>query len=154
MSSICVRTPLRFLLSALCFLPVGAVEAQRGVEGGVHSLATFSEHSLGGAGLHFSLRPGGRARFSLGATGGVQDEHAALRAEATGQFLLNPGSRSRGFYAGGGLAGVVGRVENAYLLLILGMESRPGGGSGWVVETGVGGGFRVLVGYRWRKLKP
>jgi hypothetical protein len=129
----------------------GAAHAQRSVETGVHGLATFADYTFAGGGRHLGLRPGGRTRFVLTVTPGVADETFALRGESTAQFMLNPGSRQRGFYAGGGLAGITGPVDEAWLLLVVGMETSPGGRSSWVVETGIGGGVRVLLGYRWRR---
>jgi hypothetical protein len=116
-------------------------------------MATFADFTFAGAGAHMSLRPGGRTRFTLAATPGVIEEEFTLRGESTAQFMLNPASRKRGFYAGGGIAGLTGAVDEAYLLLVLGVESQPGGTSGWALEVGIGGGVRVLVGYRWRTLR-
>ena len=45
---------------------------------------------------------------------------------------------------------VGGPVDEGYLLLTLGVESRPGGRAGWFAEAGVGGGARVALGYRQR----
>jgi hypothetical protein len=74
-----------------------------------------------------------------------------MRGELLGHFLLSPGKRSGpGFYFAGGLAGVTGEVTRGYLVLTMGLEDRPGAGSGWAVEAGIGGGFRVGLGYRWR----
>ena len=140
-------------LALLQVLAPVAAQAQKGMEGGVHALGTFADFTFAGGGLHLGLRPGGRTRFTMTATAGVLEEEFALRGESTAQFMLNPASGRHGFYAGGGVAGVTGRVDEAYLLLVLGWESSPGGGSGWVVETGVGGGVRVLLGYRWRRLR-
>lgn len=134
-------------------LDPGALQAQKGIEGGVHAMVTFADYNAGRAGLHLSLRPGGRTRFTLSASPGIIEEEFTFRGESTAQFMLNPASRRVGFYAGGGLAGVVGAIEEAYLLLVIGLESRPGGASGWVIEGGIGGGVRLLVGYRWRRLK-
>jgi len=146
-----VRTAANLL--ALVGLGAGAVQAQKGIEGGVHALATFADFDFAGGGGHLGFRPGGRTRFTIAASPGVIQEEFALRGEGTAQFLLNPGSRRRGFYAGGGIAGLAGPVDEAYLLVVLGLETSPGGRSGWVVETGIGGGVRLLVGYRWRRLR-
>ena len=40
------------------------------------------------------------------------------------------------------------------LVLLVGIESRPGGQGGWFVEAGIGGGARLAAGYRWRRLPP
>ena len=129
------------------------LRAQKGVEGGLHALATFADFTFAGGGAHLSLRPGGRTRFTLTASPGVVEEEFALRGESTAQFMLNPRSRRHGFYGGGGIAGITGPFDEAYLLLVLGWESSPGGSGGWAIETGIGGGVRVLLGYRWRRLR-
>jgi hypothetical protein len=131
----------------------GPLQAQKGTEGGLHALLTFADFTFAGGGAHLSLRPGGRTRFTLTGSAGAVESRFAVRGESTAQFLLNPSSRRHGFYAGGGVAGLAGPVDEAYLLLVLGWESSPGGSSGWAVETGFGGGVRVLLGYRWRRLR-
>ncbi len=139
-------------LAFLLLLP-GIVFGQRGTETGIHALATFADFTFAGGGGHFGLRPGGRTRLSIAAALGSIEGDLAFRGEGTAQFLLNPASRTSGFYAGGGLAGLTGPIEEAYLVLVVGMETSPGGGSGWVLEGGVGGGLRVLLGYRWRRMR-
>jgi hypothetical protein len=143
------------LLAGAALLVLGPVrlEAQKGIEGGLHAQGNFADFTLVGGGAHFSLRPGGRTRFTLAASPGAIEGEFAFRGEITAQFMLNPSSLKQGFYAGGGVAGVAGALDEGYLLLVLGFETRPGGRSGWVVETGIGGGVRVLLGYRWRKIR-
>ncbi len=46
-----------------------------------------------------------------------------------------------------------GVEDQGYIVLTLGVESRPGSGGGWFVEGGVGGGVRLAGGYRWRLFK-
>jgi hypothetical protein len=76
----------------------------------------------------------------------------AFRAELLGHFLLSPNKRTgMGPYFAAGVAAVGGPVERGYLVLTLGVEQRPGARSGWVAEAGIGGGFRVALGYRWRR---
>jgi hypothetical protein len=144
--------PAASLLLTLGLVP-GSMQAQKGLEGGVHAIATFADFDFAGGGVHLGFRPGGRTRFSLSASAGGIDGAFAARGEGTAQFMLNPGSRKAGFYAGGGIAGLTGPVDEAYVLLLFGVEASPGGGSGWVLETGIGGGVRVLLGYRWRRLR-
>jgi len=68
-------------------------------------------------------------------------------------FLLNPTRRTgAGVYGAGGVAVVGGPVDQGYVVVTLGVESRPGAPSGWFVEAGVGGGARLAMGYRWRRL--
>ena len=140
-------------LLGLLGLRPGWIQAQKGIEGGIHAVATFADFDFAGGGLHLGLRPGGRTRFTLTASPGVIEDDFAFRAEGTAQFMLNPGSQGHGWYAGAGVAGLAGPADELYLLLVLGLETSPGGGSGWVVETGIGGGVRVLLGYRWRRLR-
>jgi hypothetical protein len=47
---------------------------------------------------------------------------------------------------------VGGPVDQGYVVVTLGVEARPGAPSGWFVEAGVGGGARLAMGYRWRRL--
>ena len=92
-------------LLALLGLGPGSIQAQKGIEGGVHAIATFADFDFAGGGLHLGLRPGGRTRFTLAASTGVIQDDFALRGEGTAQFMLNPGSRRHGFYAGDAAAG-------------------------------------------------
>ncbi|MEO8200397.1 MAG: hypothetical protein ABI679_07750 [Gemmatimonadota bacterium] len=139
-----------FLLAG--FAPATA-SAQTGVELGFHALRTEAHADFLGAGAQLLFRPGGRARFVATMTPGALDGDFAMRGELLGQFLLNPRSRKTGIYTGGGLAAVTASATEGYVVLMIGIESNPGGRSGWMLEAGIGGGVRVLAGYRWRKLK-
>ena len=152
MNSSCAR---RWALLLGILLPVSPATAlaQRGVEAGFQGIGTFADFDLVGGGLWGALRPGGRTRIGISLMPGVSDERFLGRAELVTHFLLNPASQRGGPYAGGGLAGTVGRRDQGYLMVVLGYEIRPGGTSGWVIETGIGGGVRVLLGYRWRRLR-
>jgi hypothetical protein len=104
------------------------------------------------AGAGVSLSTWGRFRVGAGGAlaAGVRDRGAAARAELWAGYHLNP-VRSRGWvpYAGGGAALVVGGGDpQGYLLVFLGIESRPAAPRGWFAEVGVGGGPRVALGYR------
>lgn len=125
-------------------------------EAGLEAVVTAADPAVYTAGLTASVRPGLRTRIGLYAGGGVTGEGNGVgRAELVGQFLLNPRTLHLGVYAGGGLAGVFANgADNGYLVLMVGIESRPGGRGGWFVEAGVGGGARFAAGYRWRKLPP
>jgi hypothetical protein len=82
---------------------------------------------------------------------GIAGDDGVGRGELLGHFLLGPEQRRKpGLYLAGGIAGVVGAVDRGYLVLTAGVESRPAAGSGWAVEAGIGGGFRVALAYRWR----
>lgn len=118
---------------------------------GVAAVGTTGDPALGIVGLTGSLRPGYRTRLGALAGGGVWGEDAAARVELAGHFLLSPRSSEAGLYAGGGIAGVFSDGQSrGYLMLLIGIEARPGSGDGWFVEGGVGGGARVAVGWRWR----
>jgi hypothetical protein len=128
------------------------VEAQRVAELGVQALVATSRPVLAVGGVYGALRMSQRVRLALTASAGVASGDAAGRAELLGHFLFNPSQRrGLGLYAGGGIAGVVGAVDDGYLVLLVGVESRPGAGSGWAAEVGVGGGLRVAAGYHWRR---
>jgi hypothetical protein len=57
-------------------------------------------------------------------------------------------------YGAGGVAVAGGPVDQGYVVLTLGIEGRPGARSGWFAEAGVGGGVRLALGYRWRRVPP
>ncbi len=125
-------------------------------EAGLEAVVTAADPAVYTAGVTASIRPTVRTRIGLYAGGGVTgDGNGVGRAELLGQFLLNPRSTRLGLYAGGGLAGVFASgADNGYLVLMLGIESRPGGKGGWFAEAGIGGGARIAAGFRWRKLPP
>lgn len=124
-------------------------------EFGLESVATWAEPAAYTAGITASIRPASRTRIALYAGGGVSDGEGVGRAELLGHFLLNPRSTHAAVYGGGGIAGVFGNGSaDGYLVLLLGVEGSPGGRGGWFAEAGVGGGARLAVGYRWRKLPP
>ena len=130
-------------------------EAQQPHELGVQTLATSSEPALFVVGPYGAVRAGGRTRVSAAVAAGVSDNDLAWRAEGLGHFLLSPDKQNGwGAYVAGGVAVVGGPVNRGYIVLTLGAESRPGGRSGWAAELGIGGGVRVGVGYRWRRLTP
>ena len=149
------RTPQHAALgTSLALLLAGShASAQSVREFGLHGLATFAEETFAGGGLSAGLRPGGRSRIALSLNAGAFDGQLAGRGEVAVHFLLNPRAQGTGVYGGGGLAGIVGPVDAGYVLLVLGVEAHPGGSCGWVVEAGLGGGFRILVGYHWRSLR-
>lgn len=149
------RALVRALAAGLGAAPLAA---QGGAvrEAGLAAVVTTADPAVYTAGLTASVRPSLRTRVGLYAGGGVTgDGNGVGRAELVGQFLLNPRTTQLGVYAGGGLAGVFASgADNGYLVLMVGVESRPGGRGGWFVEAGVGGGARFAAGYRWRKLPP
>lgn len=132
---------------------VGTVEAQRAREWQVHGVATLGADRFLGGGLGFAFRTDGRLRVGISTSLGDLEGVTASRAEAGLSFHLNPFKR-RGVspYGGGGVAGVFTRdASSGYLVVLVGVESSPGGRSGWFVEGGVGGGVRLGVGFRLRQ---
>jgi hypothetical protein len=131
------------------------LSAQHGKELGIQAIATGSDPALAVVGVYGAVRTSARTRVSLSAGPGVSGGDPAFRGEALGHFLLNPGQRrGAAFYLAGGVAAVAGPVDRGYLVLTLGLEARPGAESGWGAELGVGGGVRLMLGYRWRWLQP
>jgi hypothetical protein len=129
--------------------PVSALGQSR--ELGVGAIGTLSDPVLGVGSVYGAIRTSGRTRVSGSVGAGVSSDELAWRGELLGHFLLSPEERrGAGFYFAGGVAMVDGPVRRGYLVLTLGLEARPRGGSGWAVEAGVGGGLRVAVGHRWR----
>lgn len=151
----CPKPSRRGTWTLLLLTPLlsSGLKAQQGLEYGLHALSTAAAADFLGAGAQVALRPGGRARFVATITPGALDGDFAIRGEVLGQFLLNPRSPRRGVYAGGGLAGISSTETQGYVVLLIGIESHPGGRSGWMLEAGIGGGVRVMAGYRWRRLK-
>ena len=128
--------------------------AQQPHEIGIQAIGTASDPVAGVGALYGALRTSNRTRLSVtGGVGGSAGE-LAFRAELLGHFLLSPNKRrGTGPYFAAGVAAVGGPVERGYLVLTLGVEQRPGGGAGWAAEVGVGGGLRLALGYRWRRLR-
>jgi hypothetical protein len=97
----------------------------------------------------------GRFRGGVGANVvvGVSEDAGALRAELWAGYHLDPGgTRGPGPYAGVGAALAAARGgAGGFLVVFVGVESRPAGGRGWFVEAGVGGGPRVVLGYRFSR---
>jgi hypothetical protein len=135
----------------------GVLPAQepRGSEIGLGAILVARDPAWVGGGLYGALRPGGKARLAVLTALGVVSGRAAGRGEVLAHFMLTPNRRSgAGLYGSGGVAGQVGGGrDQGYLVLGLGLESAPGGASGWVLEAGVGGGFRASLGWRWRQLR-
>jgi hypothetical protein len=127
------------------------VAAQQGTELGAQVVATASDPALAVAAVYGAVRTSARTRLSAAAGLGASAGDLAFRGEVLGHFLLSPAKwRGPGFYFAGGLAAVDGPVDRGYLVLTVGLEDRPAAASGWGVELGVGGGVRVMLGYRWR----
>lgn len=143
------------VLALLALPAVATLEAQSpaGFEVGAVGLGTFASPTFAGGGLSFSMRPGGDVRVLGLVAAGARRDRLNGRGELVLHYLLSPDRRRGvGLYGIGGIAGITGRGSTGFLVLGVGAESSPGGRSGWLVEAGVGGGFRVAVGWRLRWL--
>jgi hypothetical protein len=115
---------------------------------GVQGYGLFGDGPRLGAGAFGAFRVGPRARLSLLAGG---DDRAG-RVEGMVHLLLAPArKRGVGGYLAGGLAADLAEEADARIVAVVGIEGTPGGRGGWVLETGVGGGWRVAAGWRWRR---
>jgi hypothetical protein len=140
-------------LLLLGFASPALAQEPTGHELGLQALTTIADPTFGGAGVSYALRFGGRMRLTAAAVPGSSDGDLAMRGELALHFLLDPSRRSgAGVYGIGGIAGIFGRQDAGYLMLGLGVETRPGGSSGWMIEAGVAGGFRLAIGWRRRWL--
>jgi hypothetical protein len=129
----------------------GAAAAQATYEAGGQALVTTANPALLTGGVYAAVRPSPRFRIAATAGAGVSDGRAAGRGELLAHFLLGPtAAAGPGVYLGGGVAGVVGPVEQGYVVALIGIEATPGGRTGWALEAGVGGGVRLTTGWRWR----
>lgn len=128
-------------------------EAQRARELGIQVVGTASDPALFAGGIQGGWRPSRRLRLTAALAVGGADGELAWRGELLAHFLLTPrAARGLGVYGAGGIAAVTGPIEEGYLVLTLGVETRPAGRSGWFLEGGVGGGARLAAGYRRRWL--
>lgn len=124
------------------------VRRELGIE--VYTLRATPDR-IGGA-LSAGWRVGPRARVSLlgGMDGG--DGGPVGRTEALVHFLLAPDrKRGVGLYGAGGLAVDIASRSEARMVALVGVEPAPGGRQGWMLEAGVGGGWRFAAGWRWRR---
>lgn len=145
----CRWRELLVLGAALTSAESGAAQQIREI--GIQAIGTLSDPALAVAAGYGALRTSGRTRLSASLGAGVSDGRLAWRGELLGHFLLSPEERRNpGFYLAGGIAGVWGARDRAYLVLTLGVEQRPRSPSGWAAELGVGGGVRAVLAYRWR----
>ena len=125
------------------------------MEVGVQAIGTAADPTVVVGSLYGAIRTSHRTRISAALGAGVSDGDGALRGELLAHFLLNPTRRTgAGVYGAGGIALAEVPVDQGYVVVTLGIEGRPGSRSGWFVEGGVGGGARLALGYRWRRLPP
>ncbi|HET7599168.1 MAG TPA: hypothetical protein VFK09_02690 [Gemmatimonadales bacterium] len=119
---------------------------------GVNGLLTTADPTLVAGGVSGALRASRHFRIALAVVGGRAGGSAAARGELAAHFLTAPRrARGPGLYLAGGVAGVVGPADRGYIVAAIGLEDRPGARSGWMIEAGVGGGLRLMAGWRWRR---
>lgn len=141
----------RWASLALPFLATAPAAAQQYAEFGLQGVATFARRDFAGAGPGAWFRSG-QGRFGVSVMPGVRDESFAVRGELVAHFILSPDNTRVTPYGGGGIAGITGDDDSdGYLLLVFGLEFNPRAGSGWALEAGIGGGFRLGAVVRWRK---
>jgi hypothetical protein len=112
-----------------------------------------ARHTFWGAGLELAHRPSGQVRGAVAAAAGARDGQAAVRLDATAQFVVTPSARTGVTLSGGlGLAYAGARHTRgaAWATVQLGAETAAGRRRGWFLEVGLGGGLRVAAGWRWR----
>jgi hypothetical protein len=147
----------RWPSAALLLLAAGSVsslpaQARHVRELGVEAMVLATDPAMVLGGLYGAIRTSSRTRLALTASAGAIDRTAAWRGEVLAHFLLNPRTTRRAeVYGGGGVAvSGSGGTERGYVVILLGVESKPGASNGWFVEAGLGGGFRGAAGWRWR----
>ena len=116
--------------------------------------AVAARYTFWGAGLELARRPSGQVRGAVAGAAGARDGQAAVRLDATAQFVVTPSARTGVTLSGGlGLAYAGARHERgaAWATAQLGAEAAAGRRRGWFVELGLGGGVRVAAGWRWRR---
>jgi hypothetical protein len=144
---------LTVLLLAPAPGPLRAQVRDRGLELGGLVEAISTDPVWAGGGLSAAYRSGGGTRVVLDAMPGRRGGRTLMRVELLAQFGLTPGrEHGVGIYGLGGAAGLFGPGRQGYLVVGLGLEQAPAARSGWFLEAGVGGGVRVALGWRWRRL--
>ena len=144
------------LVLAAAWAKPAAAQRLTATELGVGAVVSAARRTFVGGELGLGLRPGGQSRFALAVGAGSEAERAAVRAQATLQFLVTPAAR-RGVapYAGLGAAFSArrGSPGQGFVALLIGIEGAPGrrtGWQNWYVECGLGGGVRAAAGWRLR----
>lgn len=141
--------------AALTLLGAHDAVAQRGWDAQMHAMVLVRDSTFVGGGAGGGLRMGRGFRVGLTAGAGwVAPGAAGGRAEVVAAYHLSPpGRRTVGVYAGAGAAAELVRGDlRGLVVAVLGLEARPWAGGGFFAEAGVGGGARVVVGYRLIRL--
>jgi hypothetical protein len=128
----------------------GQAQAPR-FEAGLQALGVLADRSYAGGGPWLAWRPGANTRVGMLGTVGGQGGSTAGRLELVGHFMLDPDRLTGvGLYGLAGVAWSIAERSSGFLMAGVGAESSPGGSGGWVLEFGVGGGWRLSAGYRRR----
>lgn len=147
------RSGVRALLALASWtVPLAAQGQGVVVEWGAHSTVTVASDTFGlVAGPRVGFRSVGGTRLALSLGAGIRGDRATGRGTVALEYVLTPRAAGRtSVYVGGGLVGVVGGGRGGYLMAYAGLERSPGLPSGWAVEAGLGGGFRIRAAYHWR----
>lgn len=113
-------------------------------------LGVASNPVMGGLAATMAVRLTPQTRVRGVVAAGLAGAHAAGRAEAALELVLDPEARAWSPRVSAGVALTARRSgSEEYLLLLAGLEQRPGTRSGWWMEAGVAGGLRLGLGFRW-----
>jgi hypothetical protein len=143
------------LAAALGVALAGAAQplaAQGTFEVQAQGIATVTGSEFYGGGLGAAYRTAGRTRVGLTLSAGSAEQVFAGRGELLLSYHLNPYKRHGvAPYAGAGIAVTLTSDESReYILLVLGVETNPGGRTGLFAEVGVAGGLRFAAGFQVR----
>jgi len=117
---------------------------------GVVALGVGSDPVFGGVGPAGALNLGREVRLRTNLVVGQRGPDLVGRAELAIELRTSPMGRGWALFGGGGLAAEIEREVRGRVLVTIGAERDPGRGRGWWIETGLGGGLRIGVGYRLR----
>lgn len=145
------RGTVTVVLAAIFFTPLHQLPAQN-LSLQMHGMATLAERSFFGGGVGGFWRDARRLGVGGSISLGEWDRELAGRGEIGLSYHLgamDAGAGAPGLYLGGGVAAAfaAGRSEQ-YLMVIVGLEQDSRGKGGWFAEAGVGGGVRLVAGYR------
>ncbi len=137
------------VLAAIFFTPLHQLPAQN-LSLQMHGMATLAERSFFGGGVGGFWRDARRLGVGGSISLGEWDRALAGRGEIGVSYHLGAMDvGALGLYLGGGVAAAfAARRSEQYLTVIVGLEQDSRGRGGWFAEAGIGGGVRVVAGYR------
>ncbi len=140
---------LTVVVAAIFFTPLHQLPAQN-LSLQMHGMATLAARSFFGAGVGGFWRDARRLGVGGSISLGEWDRELAGRGEIGLSYHL--GARDAGalgLYLGGGVAAAfAARRSEQYLTVFVGLEQDSRGRAGWFAEAGIGGGVRLVAGYR------